>query len=63
MTATMAYCRFQVALSVLSECAEALDRDMWLTYRPDGESEEEAEARRDLIALCQRIASDHGGGP
>ena len=49
----MDYCRFQNTLADLRDCEEPLSR------RQKDASEEEIDARKQLIRLCHRIASDY----
>lgn len=50
----MSHCRFQNTLMDLRDCQEAMDdRDL---------SDEEREARAELIDVCWRIALDYGNG-
>ena len=46
----MSYCRFRNTLLDLIDCREYMETDDL--------SEEEADARKRLIALCKRIAND-----
>jgi hypothetical protein len=50
--ANMGYCRFQLTLGDLEECEEHMEDDL--------RSEDEKEARKDLIALCVKIAEQYG---
>lgn len=51
----MSYCRFQNTLMDLRDCQEHMD---------DGDlSEEERDARRELIDVCWRIAQDYANEP
>lgn len=51
----MSYCRFGNTLRDLEDCADALDQG-----EVEDMSESEKGARKDLIALCVRIAKDYG---
>jgi len=58
--ANMAHCRFQNTLAALRDCEEHLDDpEEDEAADREGLSESEADARRSLIALCQRIAKNH----
>jgi hypothetical protein len=50
--ANMSYCRFQNTLGDLEDCVEHIEDEL--------RSEDEREARKDLIALCLRIAGEYG---
>jgi phosphate uptake regulator len=47
----MSYCRFRNTLSDLQKCYENMDNDL---------SEEEQEAKDELISLCKDIAREYG---
>lgn len=49
----MAYCRFQNTLQDLRDCQEHMD--------DDDLSEEERDAREELIDVCWRIAQEYAG--
>jgi hypothetical protein len=49
--ANMGYCRFQNTLGDLEDCEEHIEDDV---------SEDEQDARKDLIALCVKIAEQYG---
>ena len=46
----MSYCRFQNTVGDLDDCCDHMDDEL---------SEEEQQARKRLIELCCRIASDY----
>lgn len=49
----MGYVRFENTLRDLQDCYEHMDDDLM-------DSESEAEARREMIELCQAIAASYG---
>lgn len=53
----MSYCRFRNTLTDLRDCYESMGE--FVDAEGDG-YDNEATARRNLIALCQRIATDYG---
>lgn len=49
--ANMSYCRFENTLADLWDCYKNMEADM---------SDDESDAKKDLIALCKVIAEEYG---
>ena len=50
----MSYCRFENTLADLRDCNEHMDEDM------EDRSDEEKQAKKNLIKLCKEITSNYG---